>query len=201
MTSELRDLVSDAARIALAEVGGDPTQVDRGAIVRRFEAQGAKRTSAFRWVAATLDLADEQYSADKLPPIPAVVLPRGPVFRDDVDVSSMGPTDVLSGTAIELVSGLISCVQAAQDVMRHARKEDGSVRLPKTLMQASEHLRKTLETTARLHESMVTLQKLDRYMEAIFAELKDEAPEVAQRVLGRLRAVNTRYRASAAGSS
>jgi hypothetical protein len=154
MSSELRELVSDAARIALAEAGGDPTRVDRATIVRRFEAQGAKRTSAFRWIAAALDQADEQYSKGKLPPIPAVVLPPGPVFRDDVDVTSMGPTDVLSGTAIELVSGLISCVQAAQDVMRHARKEDGSVRLPKTLMHASEHLRRTLETTARLHESI-----------------------------------------------
>ena len=103
----------------------------------------------------------------------------------------------MGGTGIELVRKLISCVEAAEDVMKHARKDDGSVRLPKTLMQASEHMRRTLETTAKLHESMVSLQKLDRYMEAIFAELKQEAPEVAQRVLARLRETNGRYRAGA----
>lgn len=191
----MRDDVGAAVVEALRAAGGDAEKVDRSAIVRRFAALGCKRSTAFRWIAAALTAHEEAKAASALPAIPIVTYPPAPAFRPGVGVPAAGLNNVMGGSGIAVVEKLMLCVQAGVDCMEHARHADGRVRISKTLIAASEHLRKTLETAARLHESMVSMQKLERYMDAMFAELEVESPDLAARVLARLKAVDATWRA------
>lgn len=92
---------------------------------------------------------------------------------------------------LDLLAKLRQCVENAEAVVRFAQKEDGSVRLPKTLLAASEHLRRSVETLVRLQDSIHKVSQIDEFHNAIIDMLEDlhrEHPEVSLIMLGRLRA-------------
>ncbi len=198
--TDLRDSVYQAARQAMADAGGDPAAVDRAAIVRKYVALGAKRTSVFRWIAlALMPPAAPRPDVKNLPEIPVVIMPPMPLFKPGMGESPPGPSAFMGGSVVYVLEKLMLCIQAACDVMANSRHADGKVRIAKTLVGASEHLRRTLETAVKLHESLVSLQKMERFMDAILGELEAETPETAKRVIARLRALDAKWRSQGEG--
>ena len=81
-----------------------------------------------------------------------------------------------------------------QELVRHARHaETGGVRNSKLMLAASESIRRTIETIARVNDSLEQSRQLEAYHAAIFDMLKLEAPETAERVLMRMRQINAAW--------
>lgn len=100
-------------------------------------------------------------------------------------------------TALEVIAKLRACIIAAEQVMAFSRKEDGSVKMSKTLLSASEHLRRSLETAVKLHEAMRTVSDIERFHDeliAVVGEVAQEYPPAAELLLTRMREVAARWR-------
>jgi hypothetical protein len=88
-----------------------------------------------------------------------------------------------AGSALAVVEKLQECVRVAESLMKHARMPDGAIRNSGLLLKASEHLRRTLETAARLQEAMMQVSQVERFHSLIIAEVAKESPEAAERIL------------------
>ena len=145
-------------------------------IVREFAGRGAGESTLYRWIKDAIA--------------------RG--------VWVQAPTPTLEGNltqhrqvaeagTIEVIARLKTCVEVADQVIRHARTADGLVKNARLLLMSSEHLRRCLETAARLQEVMADVSRVERFHRAIFDVLRSESPAFAQRVLDRLREVNAQF--------
>jgi hypothetical protein len=189
----LRLRVERALLAELERVG--PEAMNRAAVLRRFEGGGADWATLFRWAAALFDSgragqhlaarvrAAARERVARAPLAPAADAAREAVERLPVPVR---PEDIAGGeSAVAVIQRLQECIHAAMDVMGHARVE-GKVRNARLLLQATEVLRRCLETAARLHEAMRSVHDVDRFHAAVLAEVAKEAPECAERVVQRL---------------
>jgi hypothetical protein len=98
--------------------------------------------------------------------------------------------------ALDVLAKLRQCVENAEAVVSFARKEDGSVKMAKTLLAASEHLRRSVDSVVRLQESIHNVSQIDQFHRGIVAMLEDlhrEHPQVAHIVLGRLRTLTAAW--------
>ncbi len=190
---KLRAKVDRALLAELERVG--PDALNRATVLRRFEGRGADRATLFRWASALFAsgragqhlagkiAAAAEKRAERAPEASAADAARDAVATLPVTVR---PEDIAGGpSAIAVIQRLQDCVRAAEEVMAHARA-DGRVRNAKLLLQASEHLRRCLDTAARLHEAMRSVNDLDRFHAAVLAEVAKEAPLCAERIVTRL---------------
>jgi hypothetical protein len=177
------------ARVAAAarEFGPD---FEWSTILEEFQDKGLGRATVFRWMAAAKKSAvaggggegkrprgrPRRAAAEpvvvagiarKLPPIPTV---------RDMTASGLLPVMTL----------LQDCIRHAQDLITHARGTDGGVRNARLLMQASEHLRRAVETAAKLNETVAIQQEMQAFHTACLSEIAIEAPAVQERILNRL---------------
>ncbi len=197
MNDDIRAKVTQETEEAIAVAGGDKSKVVAAHIVKRHLGDGgASRATLYRLVNGIL-------GKPSLKPIPKVTITtKVPAFRPEITTGPVPGFDKVIGPAgVGLVEALRSCVTAAHDVMAHSRHPDGKVRLGKSLIGASEHLRKTVETVARIHETMVSTQKLGAFYDALHLELEQEAPDLRARVVARLRAVTAKWQDEAAPSA
>ena len=104
--------------------------------------------------------------------------------------------DVVSAGAIPVMDRLNQCVAAADQVIAFARTPEGAVRNSKLLLSASEHLRRCLETAARITETMMRADRVERFHAAIIEEIGKEAPVVAERLAMRLAQLVSQWAAS-----
>ena len=199
MKQGVKDQVTAAVKEAIAAAGGDPAAVKGADIVKRFiGVEGASRSALYRLVGALLA---EAAGKPRLMPVPKIVASaKPPVFRPEIEVPPPAGFDKLVGPAgIGVVEALQQCVRAALDVMQHSRHPDGKVRLGKTLVSASDHLRRTLETAARVHETFVGIEKINLFYEALMSAVEEASPEVRFKVMSYIDAVNARWRGSVDG--
>ncbi|HEY0203834.1 MAG TPA: hypothetical protein VGC15_06785 [Acetobacteraceae bacterium] len=70
---------------------------------------------------------------------------------------------------------------------------DGKVRNAKQALNAVEALRRCLETSLKLYESVSNVQQIETFMAEMLAEVRPLAPELAQAVVARMRKVQTRW--------
>ena len=82
--------------------------------------------------------------------------------------------DVVSAGAIPVMDRLNQCVAAADQVIAFARTSEGAVRNSKLLLSASEHLRRCLETAARVTETMMRAERVERFHAVIIEEIGKE---------------------------
>ena len=68
----------------------------------------------------------------------------------------------------------------------HARTQDGKVKNSRLLLLASEHLRKTMETMARISATIMQAEQMQRFNQALLDAVADESPEAAQRIMDRI---------------
>jgi hypothetical protein len=191
----LRPEVEGALLAELERVG--PEGLNRAAVLRRFEGRGADRATLFRWAAALLASgragqhlartvrAAAAERAARAPAAPAADAAREAVERLPVAVR---PEDIAGGGPgpIAVIERLQLGIRATEQVMAHARDAEGRVRNARALLAATETLRRCLETAARLHEAMRSVNDVDRFHAAVLAEVAKEAPETAERIVRRL---------------
>lgn len=192
----LRAEVEAAALAEIERVG--PEALNKNCVAKRFARRGASPATVYRWVDAMVkDGRAGQHLARKVRAAVAERAKRHPVPMDAAahvaaEVMAnlpvlVSPDDIAGcGGTISAIGQLQDCMHAARQVMKHARTTDGDVRMAKTLLTASEHLRRCLETTARLAEAMRSVAEVDRFHQAVMEEVAREAPAVTERILMRL---------------
>jgi hypothetical protein len=188
------DLVGWLADAALEAGGVD--NLERGAIARRLQDAGLGRTAAYSWIAGAIVDGDVQREAESrqagvaalasglAAPASEAAAELLPVTRHPGEVTA-GPSAMM-GAAIPLLHHLQGVIADAKRVREVALAPDGRVRNAKLFLAAAESLRRSLETAARLQATMNDLAAVEAFHRAIIDVIRQESPELAQRVLRRL---------------
>lgn len=199
----LRKEVESAVFSELERVG--PEAFSKAVLIHRFADRGVSAPTLYRWIDAPLKSGRAgQHLARRVKQAAAERAVRSANPSADaaqVAISAMPAVvhvnDIAaSGGTLAVVEQIQACVKAALQVMEYARHEDGKVRVPKILLAASEHLRRSLETAARLQEAMFEMADIERFHAAIFEELRRESPELAERIVLRLQQLQTAWEPS-----
>ena len=184
MAADIQEHVKLTVQKAVEAAFGNRAVVDRGEIVKSFLGQGPSRATLFRWVAAELRARPpaEKFSDTRL----------WKLVDDPLDAEGLARITGPSGEG--LVNALENCMKAARDAMAHSRHPDGSVRLAKSLLAGSEHMRRIVETAARVHATVVDSQKVENYFRALLRALEHRDKSLAAEVLADLEGVQQRFR-------
>jgi hypothetical protein len=176
-------------------------EFERSAILAEFQDRGVSRSTAFGWMAKVVqggDIIGKEVDkaatvgqvkpgkkggekATKAAPAPiavAGVAAKLPPLPKLSDVSKIG--------LLPVVDLLQKCIDAAEKLSAYAHLPDGKVRNARLILQASEHLRKSVETAARLNESVAVYAEMEAFHDAVIAEISEESRDVAERILRRL---------------
>lgn len=91
----------------------------------------------------------------------------------------------------ELIACIKECIDDAQRLKRHAQAADGDkIRNARLYLNASEQLRKCIETATRLSETMYEIQRVETLFNVFFERVKSRDPEVVKLILEDLRRLN-----------
>lgn len=185
----------------LQEIAAKGPTFDRKPVLDRLLAAGyeVSKTTFYRWADsllksgranAYLGIVAEEAVRDRQArgEDPAVAAAQEAVATLPAVIT---PDDVANST-VPFIQQLKACIEAAQQVMTYARRDDGAVRVPKLLIGASEHLRRCLETLLRFQEAMSSTQQIERFHAAVLEEVQSESPECAERILRRLQLLSDR---------
>lgn len=173
---------------------------ERGAtesLVSRYVAKGVTRRTVFRWIAAAKKspatgealviearrrrsarraLAKGDGPTEEI----AALLPPVPTLADAEEMAAAEPGAPVErgqpGQRMTVMERLEFCLGNAEQVIRFAKTTDGEVRNAKLLLAASEHLRRSLETAAKLHQAMMEYSKAERFQDAILEEIGRGVP-------------------------
>lgn len=182
---EVELAVLDAVKAA-----GPGGKVNRAAIWRDFDGKGVSRSTCFAWIAASLE--DRDAGAPRLadaavaPPPPAA--PTNATAEAEAVAAAVVPVEH-GGTAGRSLPILQHLQQTIEDVLRVrsvAYHADGRVRNSRMVLKAAEEMRKSLETVVKLQAAMNDAAALERFHGAILDVIRQESPELAQRVMRRL---------------
>lgn len=206
-TAEVKAEVEQAVLAAVEHAGS--RHIDKTAIVRAFQDR-ASRSALFRWIGEALDggkpgaalgrkvraAAEERASAAGVPVPDAAgtdAVAEAALAAAQLPVP-VRVEDIAGGAgALDVISRLNACIAAAERVMRFAAHPDGAVRAPKLTLQAAETLRRSLDTSVKLYQAMRDVQAVDRFHQAVLAEVARESPECARRIVQRLSMIATEY--------
>jgi hypothetical protein len=189
------DLAAEVKRV------GGADHFDKGPLVRAWEDKGISRATLYRWIEAgmksgrpTQALARDVKAAAKA----RAKRKRAPAADAAREIGKKLPVvvtveDIAKHGTIQVIDQLHTCIQAAQDVLAHARTGDGKVKNAKLLLQASESLRRCLDTAARISDAMYQAAAVERFHKAIVEEVSKESPALAERVLARLSALANQW--------
>lgn len=198
----LKEEVEAAAIAELARVGADA--FNKAELARRFADRGASRATLYRYIDGPLKsgkagqhVAREVKAAaaaraeapDPPKAAAAAAAPKLPAVVRMEDVASSGGT-------IPVIDKLVNCIKIADQLIEHARMPDGKVRSAKLLLAASEHMRRNLETAARLQQSIASVAKVDEFHGEVLALVEDVArqhPEAAEAIIFRLGQLAARW--------
>lgn len=196
----LHSELNDAVLAAVERLG--PTGFDRAALVRQFSDRGASRATLYRWLSEIL--ASGQPAAHFKTRVTEAVATRAERSADPASEAAReavrvlpAPLDVAAAialaapeTGVPFLDELKGCLTRAHKMVDHALAEDGKLRNAKLFLQGSEHIRRTIETLARVQDSLLEIEHIKRYHDAMFDALRKESPEVAERILICLRQLN-----------
>ena len=191
----------EAAVLAEAERVGAGC-FNRSAVIRPFLAGGAKQSTLYRWADAVLaagrparrsamvSSGAERASAARGSSTPLPVPPAAPPpsFHSLLHVTPAG--------AVALLERLDDCIAAADQLMAHARTDEGKVRNARLLMAGAEQMRRCLETAARITETLIKAKKIDEFHAMMLEEVEAESPPAAERIVRRLTGTVDRVRAA-----
>jgi hypothetical protein len=173
----------------IAEYGED---FERSPLVQDFVDRGVGQATVYRWIDAVLARGRE-------PAAPAPARPAAPPANAAMESSE--PTivpalprvprieDVQTMGLVPVTKLLRDCIRIAQDLIEHSRTAEGKPRNARLLLQGSEHLRKAIETAAKLNETVAIQQEMQQFHRILLEEVGREAPAVQERLLTRIRAM------------
>ena len=187
-----------------------PDGIDKAALVAKFTAQGISRTTAYRWLAEILEsgrpIAHLQAKvADAVVARSAATADPASSAARESDRLIPRPPSIIAAIAggrhgnLSFMALLESCIADAQQILAFARTEDGRVRNARLILAASQHLRQTLETAAKIQQSVLSIANIDEFHGAILAELSACAPELGEKVVQRLRQLTSRWSPTGSG--
>lgn len=176
---------------AVAEYLDAGQPVDRAALLARYTAKGASRTRIYAWIKDALErLPSEPRHTPEQSALAAdlAALPdREALASIEVEAKRGGPG---SGQALERLQALID---TANKVLNFALHPDGRVKNPRLALIAVEQIRRMLETSLKLYETISNMQTIERFIAEVMAELRAADPEMAKRVVERMQAVQGRW--------
>jgi hypothetical protein len=173
MSTRTRILYAEVEVVVLAEVERTGTvDLKRASIVRRFTGRGVTRSTLFRWLEGII----ASNKAGHLPEAQKVA--AKPPLRVSVGEIGGSPTGILEG--------LRTVIRDVQAIVHQAGYGERGVGNAKLVLHAAEVLRRCLETSAKLMESMHRVDRITRFHEAIIQEIAKEDRELALRVGQRL---------------
>ena len=196
-------LRAEVERSALAEVERvGPDAFRPSTIALLYADKGADRATIYRWLAelkksgrmgAHVAARVREAVAERAARAPD---PAADAAREVAAVMPrpLGPDDITAAGGIgDFVATLTTCMQTAQKILAQATAPDGTIRQPRLAIVASEHLRRCLETAARVAATMRDVNNLARFHGEVIAAVQAEAPEVAERLAQRLVMITQRF--------
>lgn len=158
--------------IAEAVMNGLPPERIRPSLLERFPQ--VPKATLYRWIAAGLTsgtvgrrIAERRISA-------------GPGARE------------VTGTALPIAEYVTEIIEASRCVLRYARGDDpDKPRNPKLTLQASMAVAGHIKTALAVQEALVTARRVEDFHAALIREIEKESPELAGRVMHRLRALTS----------
>lgn len=190
----------EARALKLIEQYGD--QFDRAGLVGEFKSRGIGQSTLYRWLDALEKSGRAGAHLGKVVQREAEARaqrtadPAADAAREAVEVLPPVPdvsTLVETGGVVSVVDKLRTCIAIAEELMNHARTEEGKPRNVKLLLAASEHLRRSAQTVVQLQEAMLAVVHVERFHEAIFQVLREEDPALVERILMKFRQVNAQF--------
>ena len=191
-TESLRDEIEAAVIAEVERVG--PDALNKAALFSQFKARGASRASIYRWIDAPLKSGKaamrltaqiRKDAAARAAAVPDPALDAAREAAQIIPVPAMSDIAGYGGT-VAFIAKLRQIMQTADSVAKHATHDDGKPRNAKLLLQATETLRRAMETGLKLHQAMREISEVDRFLAAIIEVLRQESPIVAERVVKRL---------------
>jgi hypothetical protein len=202
LTAEAAALRVELEAAVMAEVERvGPDAFRRRAVVAPFVTRGVPQTTAYRWVNEVLGSGRPgQHIARRVKASAAERAARAsdPAADAAAEVAAKLPVrarveDVMGGASIPIVEKLRVAMTDVERVIAHAKTEDGKVRNARLLLQATENLRRCLETGLRIAEAMRDLDQVDRFHAAIVEEIEKIDPVLAERVVLRLGQISEQW--------
>ena len=190
---ELRAEVEAAALAEAERAGADGFRAE--GVVRRFIDRGVDRATLYRWIVALKDSG--RMGAHLAARVRAVAVERAahgeaPGENAACEAAAllpkpMAPEEIAAaGGVVNFTVSLRQCMGTAERVLRQSTAPDGTIRAPRLALSASDHMRRCLETAARVAVGMRDLQNLRRFHLAVIDVVRSENPEAAERLLQRL---------------
>jgi hypothetical protein len=194
-----RELFTEVEAALLAEMERvGPDKMVRADVARQFLARGVDRATLFRWIGQIIASGRPgQRLAKKVREAAAsraarVADPAASAAAEFVAAIPAPPT-IDTADALPFLARLQGCLARADEMIAHAKTEDGKVRNSRLLLAASEHVRRTLATAARIQDGLMEVSQVERFHQAIFDMLREESPAFAEKVLIRLRQINATW--------
>ena len=192
---KLREKVAVAVADEIARVGVDAFKA--APLARQFAGKTASPATLYRWIEAAKPAAVDKLAHEiklaSLERSERVADPAADAAREVVELLPVITTADIAGAGgvVEFTEKLGECVRVAEQVMAHARGQDGKIRNVRALLAGSEHLRRLLETAAKMREGLRQDRDLDALMKNLVAEIAKESPACAERILHRVTGILT----------
>lgn len=200
---ELRGIVLHRLAQELAQ--GGPDSIDRPGLVRELAGRGVGRATAYRWVAEAIEAdAERRGQADALAAAVAARAARTehPAADAAQEIVTRLPKvvrleDVAGAGTIQVIERLNVCLSIADKLMAHAQTEDGRVKNARLLLQSSEHLRRCLETAARIADVMRQVNEVDRFHALVIEKISRLDPVLAEELVHDLTQLSAQWSVAA----
>jgi hypothetical protein len=192
---ELKAKFEAAIAKAAATVGVDG--VSKRDLIKRFSNKGTSEATLYRWFDASMASGKPGQTAVRAIKKAAVERARRGASVPKA-VSATLPAVVrmedLSGApTIKIIERLNQAIDAMDQLMAHARSEDGKVRNAKLLLGAADKLRSCLDTAVKIQQAMRSVDEVDRLHQAMIAEIAKCDRDLAERVIRAMRAVSSTW--------
>ncbi len=166
----------------------------RAPVIERVMARGAGRTFAYKVVAEVMDSGEVErelesrrgdmaaLAAGARGEAPAAELVH--VTRQPAPTGTSVAARIGAGVAVfAKLENIVADIERVRAVAFH---DDGRIKNSRMVLKAAEEMRRSLETVVKLQQVMNDIAGLERFHAAIIDVIREESPELAQRVLRRL---------------
>jgi hypothetical protein len=127
--------------------------------------------------------------------------PAAEVAREVSALLPPQPVDALAAVAtsrhfegkLAFMDLLEKCLEDAEQIRAYARSPDGTIRNARLILAASQHLRQTIETAARVQETLCEIADVDQFHREVIRAIETESPACAERLVSRLRQLNNAW--------
>jgi hypothetical protein len=192
--------VSEAVRRSIDKYGTPAW--DKARILKPFAGQAA-RSTLYRWIdeaVAEHRPAARAIKAARKAAKKGAILPDAEAAATEVALSgALVPSGEMLAGALEvrkMVVRLEACMVNCEDVFAHSRTPEGRVRLAKTLMQATDNMRRTIEAATKLHQTLMASGEVERFKAELVATIRAVAaayPEASRVLLSRIQELSGRW--------